>query len=146
MKLVEEGTNDEAVASQAGPGRLRGATPSDARGRKKKVNHHSGIHISAEKSEGREDGCKHCGSLGCYARGLCIRCWGKEEVKTLYAPMGHGERAKRRGLGNVTREPPPAPHPTSHPPGSVGKFRVLMERARAGVQLWHPLDEGADLA
>lgn len=101
--------------------------------------------VLAEAAGNGEDGCKHCGSLGCYARSLCVRCWSKGGVKALYAPMAHEERAKHRGLGNVAREPPPAPCPTAHPPGSVGKFRVLMERARQGVQLWHPSDAKVDL-
>lgn len=34
----------------------------------------------------------------------------------------------------------PLPAPTSARPGSEAKIAILAERADAGVQLWHPLD------
>jgi len=32
------------------------------------------------------------------------------------------------------------PAPTAAPPGSEEKVRILVQRARLGVALWHPLD------
>ncbi len=40
----------------------------------------------------------------------------------------------------MATDPPPAPAPTDHPPGSPEKVEVLAERFAAGVALWHPHD------
>jgi hypothetical protein len=45
----------------------------------------------------------------------------------------------RRGLDNTGRRSPPAT-PTQALPGTPEKIAVLRERARLGLELWHPAD------
>lgn len=55
----------------------------------------------------------------------------------MYQPTTkHGNR----GLGNHNQRVPLPPCPTDAQPGSEAKVRVLEERAKADVALFHPLD------
>jgi hypothetical protein len=44
--------------------------------------------------------------------------------------------------GGFNREPPTAPSPTDHLPGTVGKVEVMTARIAAGYSPWHPGDAG----
>ena len=52
------------------------------------------------------------------------------------------EAGERFRLARVAamREPPEAPEPTEHLPGSVGKIEVLRWRVANGYRLWHSRD------
>jgi hypothetical protein len=47
----------------------------------------------------------------------------------------------RRGVRDKNGRAP-LPEPTAARPGTEAKVRVLAERARLGLALWHPLDSG----
>lgn len=89
--------------------------------------------------------CKHCGEgKRSRPRGLCWTCFYDESVRSQYASKQTEHGRLDRESTNIT--PPLAPNPTSHPPGTEAKFAVLMERASAGYQLFHPADAKHDLA
>jgi hypothetical protein len=46
----------------------------------------------------------------------------------------------RRGVDDFNGQPKLPPTPTTALPGTPEKVAVLMERARLGLALWHPLD------
>lgn len=78
--------------------------------------------------------CQHCGhSRVSRPRKLCWACYYEPRVRDLYAPA-------HRGLHVVRFRAELAPTPTTAPPGSPEKFRVLQERCLAGVELHHPGD------
>ncbi|MBX9677160.1 MAG: hypothetical protein K2X38_00255 [Gemmataceae bacterium] len=82
--------------------------------------------------------CRHCNRrpVG-RPRGLCWVCYYEPGVRQLYPSESI---FARRSFGNVYRAAPLPPSPTVAAPGSPEKVRILMERARAGVSLWHPRD------
>lgn len=87
--------------------------------------------------------CVHCDrrvrrtSGGGGNRGLCYTCYHKTEIREQYPPdPKHG----RRYQDTSAKEAPLPDGPTSAPPISEEKVRVMMERARLRQQLFHPLD------
>ena len=82
--------------------------------------------------------CRHCNKAKANrARRLCWSCYYRPGVRDLYPPTVH--KCFREGYGNgaTGRE---LPEPTDAPVGSDAKVRVLAERARRGLCLWHPDD------
>lgn len=70
--------------------------------------------------------CRHCGKARIIRRRkLCWDCYYAPGVRELYG-----------GRPGVK----PAAHPTDAPPGSLKKILVLMRRAAAREELWHPDD------
>lgn len=82
--------------------------------------------------------CQHCHTYPISRpRRLCWRCYHQPDIKDMYQPTTkHGNR----GLGNHNQRVPLPPCPTDAQPGSEAKVRVLEERAKADVALFHPLD------
>lgn len=78
--------------------------------------------------------CKHCErTQTIYPRGLCFKCYMTSYIRVKYAKPDNGEY----------KEPKRAPlpkHPTCAMPGSPEKIAVMMERAAAKRQLFHPDD------
>ena len=70
-------------------------------------------------------------------RGRCYSCYYKPEVRALFPSTS---KFARKGSGIDVLIPPLSSEPTSAMPGTEDKIRVLMERARNGQCLWHPLD------
>lgn len=79
--------------------------------------------------------CRHCSRnrIG-RPRGLCWSCYYRPGVRERYAPAAS---TGRRGIGFDADR---LPEPTSAPPGSLEKVRVLMMRALHRQELWHPDD------
>jgi hypothetical protein len=87
-------------------------------------------------------GCLHCGyARAGWPRGLCRRCYLNPAVRQRY---GRNDLYARRGLGIVVPKRVPVA-PTAALPGSPEKLQVLIERAAAETDLWHPDDWGADV-
>jgi hypothetical protein len=84
--------------------------------------------------------CRHCRQGRAVRRGLCRRCYyDRPGVRELYA-SGNAAAAREAQAEAGRNERPAAARPTRALPGSEAKLRVLVERARLGVQLWHPND------
>ena len=83
-------------------------------------------------------GCTHCrtGKVN-RPRGLCWGCFYAPGVRSLYPPTAI---QARRGVGNLTGRRPAAVEPTAACPGTEEKIAALAERARLGLDLWHPID------
>src|SRR5437588_11408350 len=86
--------------------------------------------------------CRHCGRNRVNRpRGLCWSCYYTPGVRERYPSTS---KFARRGVGDFNGRAEVAPEPTSAPPGSAEKVRVLEERARLGLSLWHPMDAPMD--
>lgn len=88
--------------------------------------------------------CRHCrtGKVN-RPKGLCWPCYYTPGVREMYESTS---KFARRGVIDFNGLTPDAWKPTSELPGSEGKVRVLIERARSGQSLWHPLDATNDPA
>jgi hypothetical protein len=82
--------------------------------------------------------CRHCHKCKVNRpRGLCWGCYYTPGIKEQYPSTS---KYARRGVGNSTSRSPLPPLPTTAPPGSPQKLRVLEERARLHQALFHPFD------
>ncbi len=82
--------------------------------------------------------CRHCGRAKVNRpRGLCWTCYYTPGVKERHP---NPSKFARRGVGNLTGNRPDPAGPTSARPGTAEKLAVLAERAKDGVNLWHPDD------
>ena len=82
--------------------------------------------------------CRHCQKVKSNRpRGLCWSCYYKPGVRDLYPSTS---KFARRGVSDFTGKSALAAQPTDALPGTPEKVAVLMERARLGLALWHPLD------
>lgn len=70
-------------------------------------------------------------------RGLCFRCYYTPGVRELYPSTS---KYAQRGVGNGFLRDPPLPEPTQAKPGTEQKIAVLVDRAAARQQLFHPDD------
>jgi hypothetical protein len=81
--------------------------------------------------------CRHCRKRrASRPRQLCRLCYNSLAVRLAQPPVNI---FGRRGVGLENRCRMPA-FPTGASPGSPEKIAVFEERARQGVQLFHPLD------
>jgi hypothetical protein len=82
--------------------------------------------------------CRHCQKVRSNRpRGLCWSCYYKPGVRELYPSTS---KFARRGVSDFTGQSALAARPTNALPGTPEKIAVLIERARLGLALWHPLD------
>jgi hypothetical protein len=82
--------------------------------------------------------CRHCQKVKANRpRGLCWSCYYTPGVRDLYPSTS---KFARRGVSDFNGRTRLPAEPTSALPGTPEKVAVLMERARQGVSLWHPLD------
>jgi hypothetical protein len=82
--------------------------------------------------------CRNCNKVRSNRpRGLCYSCYYKPEVRALFPSTS---KFARKGSGIDVYLPPLSDEPTAASPGSEDKILVLMERARNGQCLWHPMD------
>lgn len=82
--------------------------------------------------------CRHCQKCKVNRpRGLCWSCYYRPGVRDLYPSTS---KYAHRGVGNKTGVQSLPSAPTDTEPGSEERLAVLAERARQGVQLWHPDD------
>ncbi len=82
--------------------------------------------------------CRHCNkSKVNRPRGLCWSCYYAPGVRERY---GSTSKYASRGNGNFNSLSPLPPNPTTALPGTPEKVLVLVERAKAGQSLFHPLD------
>lgn len=90
--------------------------------------------------------CIHCHqNRTIRARGLCCYCSSFKSIRKLY-PVKDSP-VNRRGVGGGMKTKAPLPKwPTMARPGSPEKVAVMMARAKAGAQLFHPHDAKAVLA
>lgn len=82
--------------------------------------------------------CRHCGfGKVTRPRGLCWVCFYLPGVRDLYTSES---MYAKRGVGNDndTRKPPAMP--TTAAPGTPGKVEVMVARAKAKRQVFHPAD------
>jgi hypothetical protein len=87
--------------------------------------------------------CRHCQRVNSNRpRGLCWSCYYTPGVRERYPSTS---KFARRGVSDFNGRAGLAVMPTSAPPGSDEKVRVLEERARLGLSLWHPLDAPMDV-
>jgi hypothetical protein len=96
--------------------------------------------VAKEKRRGRvaRRRCRHCGAAPvCRPRRLCWTCYYTPGVRALYPPTS---KYARFGLGLRPRRRLLPPYPTKALPGSPEKIAVLTERARRGLELFHPDD------
>lgn len=84
------------------------------------------------------DPCLSCGDAVSHRgyRGLCLRCYEKEDVRVLFRPGSSGHR----GIGRSGSGARLADSPCPHRPGSVEKIEEMARRAEEGVCLFHPDD------
>lgn len=83
--------------------------------------------------------CRNCSRMmWLRSRGLCAMCYDDESIRSRFPAKDEGKQ--RRGIGLTA--PNRMPKPTKHWPGTVGKLRVMIERAERGEKLFHPLDAG----
>jgi hypothetical protein len=77
------------------------------------------------------------------ARGTCCGC--REAEKRIQKRRAAGQEPQGPGHGlRVASRGRPA-EPTNALPGTAGKVAAMEERARLGLDLWHPDDAGGDL-
>jgi len=82
--------------------------------------------------------CQHCNELPVSRpRRLCWSCYYTPGVREKYPSTS---KFGRRGLGNFNGTPRLPTFATSALPGTDAKLAVLEERARLGLNLWHPDD------
>jgi len=87
--------------------------------------------------------CRHCNRVPSNRpRGLCWSCYYRPGVRQLYPSTS---RFARRGIADRIGRVPLPRVPTSAPPGSEAKVRVLMARASKRQGLWHPADAPMDV-
>lgn len=81
--------------------------------------------------------CRHCRRCKVNRpRGLCWSCYYTPGLKEQYPSIS---KYANRGTGNGN-ESRPLPEPTATLPGTPERIDVLIERAEAGLALWHPRD------
>src|SRR5688572_15172535 len=81
--------------------------------------------------------CRHCQKVKSNRpRGLCWSCYYSPGVRDQYPSTSKFARRGVKDFNGRTK----LGEPTSALPGSEEKVRVLMERARLGLSLFHPLD------
>src|SRR5437773_11470261 len=86
--------------------------------------------------------CRHCNRVPSNRpRGLCWSCYYSPGVREMYPSTS---KFARRGVGDFNGQSRQAAEPTAALPGTPEKVAVLMERARLGLSLWHPLDAPMD--
>lgn len=80
--------------------------------------------------------CKHCRKRreAPQKRGLCWTCTKNSEIRQRYAPPGAQTFEPAGKLGRLP------PHPTTFPPGTDLKIRLMEMRAAAGMSSTHPKD------
>lgn len=85
--------------------------------------------------------CRHCNIRPAKRpRGLCSKCYYTPGLRLLYGPIS---KFGHRGTGiSGPKVSARLPTPTHHPPGTPGKIAVMIERAAAGLLLFHPRDAG----
>lgn len=91
-----------------------------------------------------EKKCRHCQSRkpDYGRRGLCTRCHDDRAIREQYPPVSRFGRKADTNWESDTRLPAPPPdQPTDAQPGSAAKILVLIARAEARQQLFHPLDK-----
>lgn len=77
--------------------------------------------------------CLHCSTESTiYPRGLCFRCYKRPYIRERYATQEVAYREPKRA--RLPRRP------TTAKPGTPEKIAVMMERAAAKRQLFHPGD------
>ncbi|MFO0881672.1 MAG: hypothetical protein U0840_30610 [Gemmataceae bacterium] len=82
--------------------------------------------------------CRHCQKVRSNRpRGLCWSCYYSPGVRDQYPSTS---KYARRGVSDFNGRATVAARPTRALPGSEEKVRVLEERARKGLALWHPED------
>jgi hypothetical protein len=87
--------------------------------------------------------CRHCQKVRANRpRGLCWSCYYKPGVREEYPSTS---KFARRGVGDFNGAARRAKRPTVAPPGTPEKVAVLAERARLGLDLWHPRDAPMDV-
>lgn len=87
--------------------------------------------------------CRNCSRPflpGRWAKTLCWKCRTDDAARDRHRLRDNP--ADRRGVPDGNGPRPDPATPTAHPPGSPGKVAVLVERAAAGVGLWHESDAG----
>lgn len=86
---------------------------------------------------GKKIPCRHCKvRIVTRPRGLCWGCYGRPEVKGLYPTSDN--RHNQKGLGE--HYPTSNSDPTTAPPGSLAKMKVLRKRLESREELFHPAD------
>jgi hypothetical protein len=91
--------------------------------------------------------CAQCGVYpGTRAYGLCWRCYYTPGVRRAHQVLATGRRGMHPLSAQVGAVAPTLlpPTPTEALPGTREKVGVLVERARLGFSLWHPLDAVRD--
>lgn len=82
--------------------------------------------------------CQHCcRSNVARPRGLCWSCYYTPGVRELYPSTS---KYARRGVTNFSGAAPLPTVPTTAAPGTPEKIEVMEQRAKAGQELFHPLD------
>jgi hypothetical protein len=90
--------------------------------------------------------CQHChGVKTIQGHGLCLTCWRNPEIRQRYPVTRPCENLDAIPDRVSWRSCPLPEEPCPHPPGSLQKVLVLVERAARGEHLWHPDDAGWDL-
>jgi len=86
--------------------------------------------------------CRHCGKHPVNRpRGLCWTCYYTPGLRERYPSTS---KYGQRGIGNFNGRVPLPPEPTRALPGSAEKVRILAQRARQRLSLWHPDDAPMD--
>ena len=87
--------------------------------------------------------CRNCQtSKSNRPRGLCWTCYYKPGVRDQFPSTS---KFARRGIGDYNGKALLPPAPTRAMPGSPDKVRILEERARQRLSLWHPADAPMDI-
>jgi hypothetical protein len=87
--------------------------------------------------------CRHCQKVRANRpRGLCWSCYYTPGVRELYPSTS---KFARRGVSDFNGAARRAAQPTAAVPGTPEKVAILAERARLGLDLWHPLDAPMDV-
>lgn len=89
--------------------------------------------------------CRHCKApytinVHKGSRGLCTKCYRNLAIRLAYPALRPGGGKRPEDTTTAPQVAPTAYAPTHHLPGTVGKLKVLCERAARGLPLWHPLD------
>jgi hypothetical protein len=105
--------------------------------------------LTADSPPSTQPRCRHCrGDLGFSCRrGLCRRCRTDPKIRQAYPrlPAANGAGSPWSAWGSP--DPlPPARRATDAAPGSAEKIAVLIARAAARVELFHPDDDGEPVA
>ncbi len=82
--------------------------------------------------------CRHCQQHpATRSRQLCYGCFENSSIRDLYPPMTRNKSDRSRRNRRLPRVP------TSAPPGSEAKIRVMQHRFMRRMQLFHPQDAWA---